>query len=113
MAQFVAAPFPAAPDARETGLWFVVRGVEVLVSEEGSERVLPPLDVVLSLPVAAEPHYLGLLDGVDWFCVEVEKESGVPAGFRYAGVGDLFAALDEGRHGMAGRAVRIVEWDCN
>lgn len=113
MAQFVATPFPVAPDARETGLWFVVRGVEVLVSEAGETGLLPPLELVLSLPVAAEPHYLGLLNGVDCFCVEVEKESSVPLGFRYAGLRDLFAALDDGRHGMAGRAVQIVEWDRN
>ena len=94
MAQFVATPFPVAPDARETGLWFVVRGVEVLVSEVGEAGLLPPLELVLSLPVAAEPHYLGLLNGVDCFCVEVEKESSVPLGFRYAGLRDLFAALD-------------------
>jgi len=112
MARFVATPFPSAPDARENGRWFVIRGNELLVGAvEGDATMLPSLEVVLSLPVVAEPHYLGLLDGIDCFGVEVEKESDVPGGFEYAGLRDLFAVLDDGLHGMGGRAVQIVEWD--
>jgi NAD+ diphosphatase len=100
--------------AGERDLWFVFRGSELLVREEGSAARVPLGSEWTELGLAAEePHAVGFLDGVACHAAGLAGEAEPPPGLAFEGLRRLWGRLDEEAWKLAGRAVQIVEWDRN
>jgi NAD+ diphosphatase len=98
-------PEPKPTDA----LWFVFRGRELLV-RGGGGRVPAQAPEALGL-APLHVHYLGALGRIACFCAEIAGACSPPAGHEFRELRALFGRLPEILHGVAGRAVQIVEWD--
>jgi NAD+ diphosphatase len=98
-------------DPPERALWFVFRGVELLVTA-------PPS---VGLPRCAHPNslgmmpqrtqYLGVLDEYHCYTAELAAGAEAPAGWVWQGLRGLFGALDDAQFALAGRALQLVDWD--
>jgi NAD+ diphosphatase len=99
------------PEVSERSLWFIFRGVELLVTA-------PP---AVSLPHCAHPNslgimprriqYLGVLGAQHCYSAELAAGEAAPQGWVWQGLRGLFGALDDARFALAGRALQIVDWD--
>ncbi len=101
--------YDAPERPRDPALLFVVRGLDVLVAEQG-ETVRIPTGAELPA-LAAEAHFLGLLDDVDCYAVALPKDTEPPAGLKLVPARSLYNRVDEALFGVAGRALAIAEWD--
>jgi NAD+ diphosphatase len=92
-------PLVAPPDtpAVSSTRWFCVRGAEVLVADH------PPAG-------ADEPHFLGMLDTVAGWAVDVDGPDGGADVDGYQDLRRLFGQVSDVEWTVAGRAVQIVEW---
>ena len=95
--------------APETALWFAFRGRELLVAEGGARIPTQGLGALGLVP--KEIHYLGALAGLPCFCAELPEACEPPPGFELRDLRALFGHLAPVLHGVAGRAVQIVDWD--
>jgi NAD+ diphosphatase len=98
-------PEPSPADA----LWFVFRGRELLVGGGGGQVPAQAPDALGLAPLHV--HYLGALGSRACFCAEIADACPPPAGHEFRELRALFGRLPEILHGVAGRAVQIVEWD--
>lgn len=91
---------------------FAFRGDRLLVRHVESAATLPHLDELTEwgVPVRSQ-HYLGLLDGLPCFAVDLPEEAETPAGLTFQGLRRLYGLLDEALFWVAGRAIQVVEWD--
>jgi NAD+ diphosphatase len=100
---------PAAPPER--ALWFVFRGVELLVTA-------PPS---VALPHCAHPNslgmmprrtqYIGVLNEIHCYTAELAAGADAPQGWLWQGLRGLFGALDDAQFALAGRALQLIDWD--
>jgi NAD+ diphosphatase len=99
--------------------WFVFRGNELLVLNEGTAARVPTGAewAALGLP-AEEPQEIGSLRGRAAWAARIVDDAGLtainaepPAGMAFLGLRRLWGALDEETWKLAGRAAQIVEWD--
>jgi NAD+ diphosphatase len=98
-------PEPTPSDA----LWFVFRGRELLVGGGGGGV---PAQAPESLGLAPlRVHYLGAFGRIACFCAEIADACSPPDGHEFRELRGLFGRLPEVLHGVAGRAVQVVEWD--
>ena len=108
-----AAPFEpglAAPEPPpERALWFAFRGRELLVAEGGA--ALPPAAPEALGLAPLRVHYLGALGAQACFGAELGPGCDAPAPLEFLDLRALFGRLPAALHGVAGRAVQIVEWD--
>lgn len=96
-------------DPGEAPLCFAFRKRELLVTEAGH---LPAVEVIDEHEIGAvRRQYLGALNGVHCYSIEVESNLKPPAGLAFRDLRMLFGSLDASHHAVAGRAVQIVEWD--
>jgi NAD+ diphosphatase len=96
-------------DPGSAPLCFAFRKREMLVTEAG---LLPPVDVIDEHGIdAVRRQYLGALNGVHCYSLELEAELKAPEGLAFRDLRMLFGSLDANLHAVAGRAVQIVEWD--
>jgi NAD+ diphosphatase len=107
------APFEpglAAPDpSPERALWFAFRGRELLVAEGGAALPPHPPEALGLAPLRV--HYLGALGAQACFGAELGPACSAPASLEFLDLRALFGRLPAPLHGVAGRAVQIVEWD--
>ncbi len=96
-------------DPGEEPLCFVFRKRELLVTRDGE---LPSVDSIDEHGIdAVRRQYLGALDGVHCYSIEVDPSLAAPGGLAFRDLRSLFGSLSAAHHGVAGRAVQIVEWD--
>lgn len=97
------------PAGEEPALYFAFRRRELLV---GGREALPRAGALdqLGLP-ATSAHYLGELEGVPCWAVDLPPDADPPADMEFRDLRALFGRLPEPLHAVAGRAVQIVEWD--
>lgn len=101
---------PTAPATR--AYWFIFRGADVLVIDEGDTAVIPqnPCDFTF-----LRQHYLGRIEGemaqTHCFAAEVAETTEPPVGMQFAGLRQLFNRLPTDHLWLAGRAVQIIDWD--
>ena len=99
----------------ERAAWFVFHGDRLLVVPAETEATLPEWTELESLgasPSAA--HYLGRLEDVDCFAVDIGPECGelqLPNGGCLEGLRALYGRLPDQLFSVAGRAAQILEWD--
>lgn len=94
------------------GWWFVFRGRELLVWEEGEALRLPLARGAAEL--ALEPLRtleLEAVGGAPAWAAEAAAEWEPPAGMVFRGLRATWGLLDEPLFRMAGRAVQLVDWD--
>ena len=101
----ISAPEPPPPGA----LWFAFRGRELLVAEGGS--ALPPQAPEAMGLAPLRVHYLGALGAHACYGVDLGEGCAAPAPLEFLDLRALFGRLPAALHGVAGRAVQIVEWD--
>lgn len=106
-------PSITLPAEASPAIWFVFRGSELLVIDEGKTAVLPNDPSNFKL---LRQHYLGKIEGemaVHCFTAEVDAETEPPAGMQFVGLRPLFNRLPIDYLQLAGRAVQIIDWDRN
>lgn len=108
-------PLSFAPDHIEpenpgdAPLCFAFRKRELFVTEAG---VLPPVETIDKHGIEAiRRQYLGNLQGVHCYSLELDPNAPAPAGHAFRDLRMLFGTLEATHHAVAGRAVQIVEWD--
>lgn len=105
-------PSITPPTETATALWFIFRGDELLVHEDGETAALPTTPDNLAL---LRQHYLGQIEGeatpTHCFAAEVAAETEPPSGMAFAGLRQLFTRLPTDFIWLAGRAVQIIDWD--
>ena len=108
---FISAVTPPAA-ATHPAWWFAFQGNQILVTETEAGISLPlaPASAALGLGGPAR-HYLGTLDAVDCYAVELDAEASLPAGMALSGLRQLYGRVEDDLFSVAGRAVQIVEWD--
>ena len=100
---------PAA--APERALWFVFRGVELLVTAPPSVA-LPHWTHPNSLGmIPRRTQYIGVLDQIHCYTAELEAGADAPQGWVWQGLRGLFGALDDAQFALAGRALQLMDWD--
>ena len=91
---FIPALTPPA-DTPTAAYWFIFRGSDLLVVDEGESAALPTADHSFSL---LRQHYLGQLEEhsqqIHCYTAEVTPETEPPAGMQFAGLRQLFMRLD-------------------
>lgn len=98
-------------DTTRPSAWFVFRGDQLLVRVEGERARLAHWSDLADVAAHDTRHYLGRLDDVDCFTVELEATHEPPPGMAFEGLRALFGRLSEEHFSVAGRAVQIVLWD--
>lgn len=103
---------PGLRPPKETGgstLCFVFRQRELLITIDGA---LPDLSQLEDAGVeSVRSQFLGTLGDSHCHSVELPPDAQPPPGTAFRDLRALYAVLDETLHGLAGRAVQIVEWD--
>lgn len=115
-APFRGTAFEAAVNAPEGDLgpclFFAFQGDLLLVYPGHAEGILPVVADFgqLGLPFR-DPHYLGRLDGVHCFAVDLEPGAEPADGMALQGLRKLYGVFDETVFNLAGRAFQVVNWD--
>jgi NAD+ diphosphatase len=93
-------------------LWFPFSGDRLLVRPDGDAATLVDYADLAQLAVDFEAgHYLGRLDDVDCYAVDVDATGELPSGMVAEGLRGLYGRLPEELYAVAGRAVQILLWD--
>jgi len=93
-------------------LWFAFKGYRLLVRLEEGKAYLPLLEDFAELGImSVRSQYLGTLNGLHCFSIELEEEVKAPDGWTFQGLRRLYGLLDEDLFWVAGAAVQIVDWD--
>lgn len=108
---FVPALHP--PDeAPRAALWFAFSGDRLLVRADTDHASLPAYGELARIGVAFDDgHYLGRLDDLDCYAVELGPDLQPPAGTALEGLRALYGRLPDELYGVAGRGVQILLWD--
>jgi NAD+ diphosphatase len=102
-------PPEAAPRA---AAWFAFRGDRLLVRALPEGAALLDYDELASLGTPFDNgHYLGRLDDVDCYAVQLEDSLEPPADTAYEGLRALYTRLPDEFFTIAGRALQILHWD--
>lgn len=107
------APALHPPDeAPRAVLWFPFRRDQLLVRSDAERASLLDYADLASLGADFErAHYLGRLDDLDCYTVELEPDAAPPAGATFEGLRALYGRLPDAMYSIAGRAVQILLWD--
>lgn len=97
-----------APEAVETGIFFVFKGNDILLRFDaaGQWQPMPYAEAAQFSGATSKVHYMGRLADVPCFTVET---TGL-ADERFGNLRSLFGHTDNLTFSLAGRAVQIVDW---
>ena len=99
-------------EAPRAALWFPFRRDQLLVRSDADGAALLEYADLAALGADFEKaHYLGRLDDVDCYTLELEPEVEPPADATFEGLRALYGRLPEDHYSIAGRAVQILLWD--
>ena len=92
--------------------WFAFLDTKLLVHHEASSVRLPILTLFEEMGLTAlRQNYLGILDDLPCYAVELAEGTLPPEGMSFEGLRQLYGRLEENLFWVAARAVQIVEWD--
>ncbi|HWR25373.1 MAG TPA: NAD(+) diphosphatase [Methanosarcina sp.] len=99
-------------DRKEKALWFIFRGREVLLKSHKNPGVIPKhLDFgELGLSSIRE-QYLGMLEGIHCYSVELPESTEAPEGMKFVDLRQAYAEISEGCFALVNKAVQVMEWD--
>jgi NAD+ diphosphatase len=109
--QFIPGIIPSA-DRSVRAWWFAFLDTKLLVHLETSSVRLPNLTHFGEMGlIVLRQSYLGVLDDLPCYAVELAEGTLPPAGMSFEGLRQLYGRLEEDLFWIAARAVQIVEWD--
>lgn len=115
MIEFVPAVEPPAASESAECWWFAFRTGELLLVEDETGALHPPLTAdpaTLDLAVVRR-QYLGTIDGVASWAAELDSNTPGPRIGSFYGLRALFGVLSETLYAVAGRAAQLVAWGRN
>jgi NAD+ diphosphatase len=93
-------------------VWFAFRGDRLLVRPEGERAALVEYADLAAMGVDFEAgHYLGRLDDMDCYALQLDETLEAPAQTTFEGLRALYGRLADPVFAIAGRAVQILLWD--
>jgi NAD+ diphosphatase len=99
-------------DATVSKRWFVFRGDKILVKRVDEEKVIPYFtDLTARNLDLNREQYIGSLDGVACYSIEIAEGEIVPEGTVLSGLRELLGAIDEEVFTVAGRASQMAQWN--
>src|ERR1044071_2449455 len=99
-------------DAPRAAAWFAFNGDRLLVRRDADQVELADYAELAKLGADFEAgHYLGRLDDVDCYALDLETSTEAPPGTSFEGLRGLYGGLSEDNYSIAGRAVQILLWD--
>ncbi|ULO06745.1 NAD(+) diphosphatase [Paenibacillus sp. 19GGS1-52] len=102
----------ANPDFVDPTYWFIFSSGKLLVQDVSGRLVIPLVQGIESLPLAPiRTLYLGTLEGIPCYAVEVSAESPEPEGLTFRPLRSLYELMDEDLFHLAGKAVQTIAWD--
>ncbi len=102
----------APADRKEPALWFAFRGREILLKVKKNPTAVPKLQVFGELGISAvREQYLGALEGVHCYSVELEEGVEAPEGTEFLDLRQAHAKLSERCFSLVNKAVQVMEWD--
>jgi NAD+ diphosphatase len=95
------------------GLWFVLRGTDLLVRLSPDSFDIPTDADLAGLPWVPTTrwHFLGMLGPVPCRAVSAENDAPLPPGWQFEGVRSLFGRISESFFSVAARALELLEWE--
>lgn len=111
ISRFIIGLEPPSPRINKA-LWFAFRGRDLLLYKKHNPLAVPKLRDFeeLGLSVLRE-QYLGDLEGLHCYSVELEERSVAPAGMEFLDMRTAHGVLGECCFSLANKAVQIMEWD--
>jgi NAD+ diphosphatase len=108
---FAGALHPPA-EAPRAAAWFAFERDRLLVRSVGERADLVEFAELASLGADFESgHYLGRLDDVDCYTLQLDDSVQAPTGTEFEGLRALYGRLADDYFSIAGRAVQILLWD--
>jgi NAD+ diphosphatase len=99
-------------DAPRAAVWFAFRGDRLLVRPDGERAALLEYADLAAIGIDFEAgHYLGRLDDVDCYALQLDAALVAPAETTFEGLRALYGRLPDAVFSIAGRAVQILLWD--
>jgi NAD+ diphosphatase len=93
-------------------MWFAFSGDRLLVRHDGDRVELVDYADLARLGAAFdEGHYLGRLDDVDCYALDLDPALELPPDLTAEGLRGLYGRLPDDLYAVAGRAVQILTWD--
>lgn len=109
--EFIAGIEPPA-DRNEKALWFIFRGREVLLNINKNPGVIPKLLDTGKLGLSGvREQYLGTLDGMHCYSMEIPEGTKAPQGMRFADLRQAYSEMSEDCFAIVNKAVQVMEWD--
>ncbi|WP_046212498.1 NAD(+) diphosphatase [Paenibacillus wulumuqiensis] len=101
-----------AEQENSTGYWFIFRGNELLVHENGEQPTMP-------VTAGPEPYglqpvrslYLGHIEQASCYTAELDADTEAPAGMTFLPLFALYDRIDEDLFHLAGRGLQMLAWD--
>jgi NAD+ diphosphatase len=109
--EFVVGIEPPA-NRTEKALWFIFRGREVLLNIDRNAGAISKLHDPGELGLSGvREQYLGMLDGIYCFSVEIPEGTKAPAGMKFVDLRQAYSEMNEGCFAIVNKAVQVMEWD--
>jgi NAD+ diphosphatase len=109
--EFIIGVEPPA-ERTEKALWFVFKGREILLKLNKNPGVIPKLLDFKELGLSGiREQYLGTLEGVHCYSVELPDGTKTPEGMKFVDLRQAYSEISEGCFELVNKAVQIMEWD--
>jgi NAD+ diphosphatase len=98
-------------DRAEKALWFIFRGREILLNIHRNPGI-PKLYDIGELGLSGiRDQYLGTLDKIHCYSVEVPEEIQAPEGTKFVDLRQAYLEMNQECFTLVNKAVQIMEWD--
>lgn len=109
--EFIVGIEPPA-ERKEKALWFFFRRREILLKTNKNPGIIPevldPAELGLS---GIREQYLGTLNGVHCYSVELPEDIQAPEGMQFMDLRQAFPEMSETCFTLVSKAVQVMEWD--
>jgi NAD+ diphosphatase len=109
--EFIVGIEPPA-ERKEKALWFFFRRREILLKTNKNPGIIPevldPAELGLS---GIREQYLGTLNGVHCYSVELPEDIQAPEGMQFMDLRQAYSEMNESCFTLASKAVQVMEWD--
>lgn len=96
----------------EKALWFIFRGREILLKLHKNPGAIPKLLDFGELGLSGvREQYLGTLEKIHCYSVELPEDTRAPEGMEFADLRQAHSDMSEGCFALVNKAVQIMEWD--
>jgi NAD+ diphosphatase len=97
----------------EPGLWFVLKGTDILIRHSADGLEIPrdaDLESLVWFPGATR-HFLGMLGDTPCRAMAAPRDAAIPDGWSFEAVRSLFGGISESFFSVAARALELLEWE--